>query len=106
MIYVLGGIITGATVGLFIGAMVTMSLNGIKRGIVMTIVAALIGAGFTFMIYTEDSVDSEMWNNGICTDCSGHMEFISASGAKSTNRIYYYKCDNCNNVIELKNLYN
>ena len=40
------------------------------------------------------------YNHGVCTECGGHYDFISA--AKNTNvAYYYYKCDRCDKIIEI-----
>ena len=40
------------------------------------------------------------YNHGVCTECGGYYEFISA--AKNTNiAYYYYKCNKCGKLIEI-----
>lgn len=77
--------------------------------LVFIITTSIIAGLFSFGLIQESDSDIKTWNNGICTECgNGHYEFVSASsrgrGVGSTNH-YYYKCDNCKNVIEVKNLY-
>ena len=106
MAYVLFGIFMSITVGLFVAMMVTSSMEGIKQIITMILISALIGAGLAFLLSTDNKAEDKVWNNGICTECSGDMEFISVTATKSNDKTYYYKCDNCGNVITLKHLYN
>lgn len=106
MAYVLFGIFMSVTVGLFVAAIVTSSMEGIKQIIIMILISGLIGAGLAFLLSTDHKVEDKTWNNGICTECSGDMEFISATATKSNNKTYYYKCNDCGNVISLKHLYN
>ena len=106
MAYVFFGIFMSVTVGLFIALMVTSSMEGIKRIITMILISALIGAGLSFLLSAENKADDKAWNNGICTECSGDMELISVTATKSNDKTYYYKCNNCGNVIALKYLYN
>ena len=77
--------------------------------LVFIIFTSAITALFSFGIIQEADSDIKAWNEGVCTECGdGHYEFISASsrgiGASTTN-YYYYKCDSCGNVIEVKHLY-
>ena len=106
MAYVLFGIFMSVTVGLFVAMMVTSSMEGIKQIITMILISGLIGAGFAFLLSSDHKAEDEAWNNGICTECSGDMEFISVTATKSNNKTYYYKCNDCDNVITLKHLYN
>ncbi len=106
MAYVLFGIFMSVTVGLFVAMMVTSSMEGIKQIITMILISGLIGAGLAFLLSTDHKAEDKTWNNGICTECSGNMELISVTATKSNNKTYYYKCDNCGNVIELDHLYN
>ena len=106
MAYVLFGIFMSVTVGLFIALMVTSSMEGIKKIITMILISGLIGADFAFLLSTDNKAEDKAWNNGICTECSGDMEFISVTATKSNNKTYYYKCNDCGNVIALKHLYN
>ena len=44
------------------------------------------------------------YNNGICTTCGGHYNFVSAacSGCGSfKTHYYYYECDYCHKLIEI-----
>ena len=100
MMYVLGGMLIGATAGLFIGAAFTKPLSGVKRCVTMILIAIAFGIFWAFMSYTRHIGNEKLWNNGICVACGGKMEFISAS------HNYYYKCNDCGNVIELDHLYN
>ena len=106
MAYVLFGIFMSVTVGLFVAMIVTSSMEGIKQIITMILISGLIGTGLAFLLSTEHKTEDKTWNNGICTECSGNMELISVTATKSNNKTYYYKCDNCGNVIELDHLYN
>ena len=106
MAYVLFGIFMSVTVGLFVAMMVTSSMEGIKQIITMILISGLIGAGLAFLLSTEHKAEDKAWNNGICTECSGDMEFISVTATKSNNKTYYYKCNDCGNIIELDHLYN
>ena len=106
MAYVLFGIFMSVTVGLFVAMIVTSSMEGIKQIITMILISGLIGAGLAFLLSSDHKAEDEAWNNGICTECSGDMELISVTATRSNNKTYYYKCNDCDNVITLKHLYN
>lgn len=40
------------------------------------------------------------YNDGVCSVCGGHYEFIQAIGHKHTTS-YLYICDQCGNKIEV-----
>ena len=39
------------------------------------------------------------YNNGICRTCNGHYEFFDVERTKDSLPEYYYKCDNCNDIV-------
>ena len=96
----------------FLGLMIISNMNTKKiwlKILVFIITTSIIAGLFSFGLIQEADSDIKTWNYGICTECGdGHYEFISASshgrGASTTN-YYYYKCDSCGNVIEVKHLY-
>ena len=96
------GSILGSCIGLFVAAFA--HLEGIKKRITIILIAIATGTLFSFMYYVNYIANEKVWNNGVCVECDGKLEFINASHTKYNNR-YYYKCDNCGNVIELDHLY-
>ena len=96
----------------FLGIMIISNMNTKKKwlkALIFIIFTSIIASLFSFGIIQEADSDIKAWNEGVCTECGdGHYEFISASsrgiGASTTN-YYYYKCDSCGNVIEVKHLY-
>ncbi len=96
----------------FFGLMITSNMSTKKKWLKVLVFIAFtsaIATLFSVGIIQETDKDTKTWNEGICTRCgNGHYEFISASshgrGIESTN-YYYYKCDNCKDVIEVKHLY-
>lgn len=95
----------------FFGIIIISNMNTKKKwlkALVFIITTSIIASLLSFGLIQEADSDIKTWNHGVCTECdNGHYEFISASGCRrgigSTN--YYYKCDNCGNVIEVKHLY-
>lgn len=94
------------------GIMIISNMNTKKKWLkvfVFIIFTSAIASLLSFGLISEANSDIKTWNHGVCTECEdGHYEFISASsrgrGIGSTN-YYYYKCDSCGNVIEVKHLY-
>ena len=92
--------------------MIISNMNTKKKwlkALVFIITTSIIASLLSFGLIQEADSDINTWNEGVCTECeNGHYEFISASsrgsGAGITN-YYYYKCDSCGNVIEVKHLY-
>ena len=104
--YIIFGVITGSILGVCAGLYVTAfaGLEGIKKRITIILISIATGALCSFIYYVNDIANEYVWNNGVCMECDGKLEFINASHTKYNNR-YYYKCDNCDNVIELDHLY-
>lgn len=96
----------------FFGIIIISNMNTKKiwlKVLVFIIATSIIASLISFGIIKDADNDIKTWNNGICTECgNGHYDFVSASsrgnGSAGTNH-YYYKCDNCKHVIEIKNLY-
>ena len=96
----------------FFGLMIISNMNTKKKwlkALAFIITTSIMASLFSFILIQEADSDIKVWNEGVCTECGdGHYEFISASsrgiGIGSTN-YYYYKCDSCGNVIEIKHLY-
>jgi len=92
--------------------MIISNINTKKKwlkALVFIVFTSIIASLLSFGLISEADSDINTWNEGICTECdNGHYEFISASsrgrGISNTN-YYYYKCDSCGKVIEVKHLY-
>ena len=48
-----------------------------------------------------DYQNEKIYNQGVCTECGGKYEFISADKGFDIT-YYYYKCDKCDKIIELR----
>ena len=64
---------------------------------VLTILVGIIYLGCAAEQYENEKI----YNDGICTDCGGNYEFVSAAKYKNTT-YYYYVCDDCGKIIELR----
>jgi hypothetical protein len=54
-----------------------------------------------FVIVANYNNDENKYNNGVCTVCEGHYHFVAADRG-----YYYYHCDKCESVIEVRHLMN
>lgn len=59
----------------------------------ITIVLAIIGGTI------EANQSEEEYNNGICSECSGHYKFVSSSHITNGSNEYYYSCEDCGYTI-------
>lgn len=49
---------------------------------------------------TQKQNETELWNNGICTECKkGEYIFTSSSHIKNSSDIFYYTCNNCHHTV-------
>lgn len=60
----------------------------------LILLAAFIGSSI------REKAMINAYNDGICKKCGGKYEFLQAVD----NGIFLYACNNCNNVVELKEL--
>ena len=47
----------------------------------------------------EANQSEEEYNNGICSECSGHYKFVSSSHITNGSNEYYYSCEDCGYTI-------
>lgn len=75
--------------------------RNIKGGKLITVlIACAIGLGVARLMFWEAENQRKIWNDGICAQCGGSMEFTNASHAKFET-YYYFQCGDCGNIIEL-----
>lgn len=75
--------------------------RNIKGGKLITVlIACAIGLGVARLMFWDAENQRKIWNDGICAQCGGQMEFTSASHAKFET-YYYFQCRDCGNIIEL-----
>lgn len=43
-------------------------------------------------------IDANIWNNGICSKCGGHYEYVDTIPHSSYIQ-FKYECDSCTNTI-------
>lgn len=51
----------------------------------------------------DEKSDIEAYNNGVCVECDGKMEFYQGFGDGSGRR-YIYKCNECGHCIEVHSM--
>ena len=77
-------------------------ISSLIKGILIGSVVFVIIIGLAYLgVIAQHKENESIYNNGVCTNCGGHYEFVSASRHKQTT-YYYYQCDNCEKIIELQ----
>lgn len=93
-------------IGGFPSLVITKTLFENRKSIIQwifgIIIAFLIGAFFFSMCFLQNKHDEKLWNNGYCTQCGNSYHFVNAQHEKNSGNFYYYVCDNCGKIIELK----
>lgn len=73
----------------------------VKGGkLIAVLIACAIGLGVTRLMFWDAENQRKIWNDGICVQCGGSMEFKSAS-RRRTDTYYYFQCEDCKKIIEL-----
>lgn len=97
------GLIFSASIGLILSlCMINTFLeygHKVIKTILTIIFSLLIGFGLIGLFNLEKKMDTETYNEGICTKCSGHYTIFDVEKDRHGNETYYYKCDNCGKVI-------
>lgn len=93
--------------GSFFSLMVCGNLEGkIKpwiNAIIGVAVAVAFGFAMTGIMWAEDAHNRNIYNNGICSLCSGEYHFSGGSEYR-TSHTYYYTCESCGHTIETNSL--
>lgn len=55
-----------------------------------------------YMSYTTPKEDRIAFNNGVCSECGGKLQFYQGVGA--ANKTYIYKCEDCGYAVELHSM--
>lgn len=101
MMFVVCGLLLTISVGGFIAMILTSGIRNKIMNIIVTIILALIiGFGLTGLLFLEHKVDEQIFNGGYC-QCGGDWELFDIEYRKNSGSLYYYKCNNCKEVIEL-----
>ena len=101
-IFIIAGIVFTITLGLLSGILITekLCMYGWKQFIITTLIALVIGFGISGLITLKFTADEKEYNDGYC-ECGGEWELFDIErGYRNGNTIYYYKCNNCKDVIE------
>jgi len=71
--------------------------------LIKTIGIIILIVGIAYMCASvERGFDNEKYNNGECYYCGhGHYELINVQRGTLGEIYYFYKCNNCNVIIEL-----
>ena len=86
--------------GWFFGLLVTSGMkDGWKKTVVGIIVALVFGFGVGGLLTLEHIAEDDGWNNGHCV-CGGSWELFDVEkGRKNSSTVYYYLCDECNDLF-------
>lgn len=75
--------------------------RNIKGGKLITVlIACAIGLGVAHLMFWDAENQRKIWNDGICAQCGGQMEFTNASRVRA-DTYYYFQCEDCGKIIEL-----
>lgn len=90
------------TVGAFLAMLwyANSSVTGPGKDAIAILMALAIGLGMTRLMFWDAENQQKIWNDGICVQCGGSMEFRSAS-RRRTDTYYYFQCEDCGKIIEL-----
>lgn len=73
----------------------------VKGGkLIAVLIACAIGLGVARLMFWDAENQRKIWNNGVCVQCGGQMEFTNTSRAR-TDTYYYFQCEDCGKIIEL-----
>ena len=73
----------------------------VKGGkLIAVLIACAIGLGVARLMFWDAENQRKIWNDGICVQCGGSMEFTSASRTRA-DTYYYFQCEDCGKIIEL-----
>lgn len=86
--------------GGFFGLVATVNMRGIGRAIVATIIALMVGFSIGGIMHRHNIEKEERWNGGVCPKCGQEWTFANANHVKNQGTTYYWKCDNCQIIIE------
>ncbi len=75
--------------------------RNIKGGkLIAVLIACAIGLGVARLMFWDAENQRKIWNDGICAQCGGQMEFTNASRVRA-DTYYYFQCEDCGKIIEL-----
>lgn len=87
--------------GAFFAMMWYVNYQGKKGALALAILmACAIGLTITRIMFWDAENQYKKWNDGICAQCGGQMEFTGASRARA-DTYYYFQCEDCGKIIEL-----
>ena len=109
MDFIIIGIIFTIFMGIFLGLLLIGGVpepKEIKAWILLVILALVIGFGTAKLLFIEIEHDRKLWNNGYCSTCHNKLEFNGADKNINSSILYFWSCDNCQRVIQLRHNFN
>ena len=90
------------TIGAFMALLWYSNFGRDVKGskLIAVLIACAIGLGVARLMFWDAENQRKIWNDGICVQCGGQMEFTNASRVRA-DTYYYFQCENCGNIIEL-----
>lgn len=101
MMFVGFGLLLSVSVGAVVGMILASGIRNKIVNIVATIILALVvGFGLTSLLILERKIDEQTFNGGYC-DCGGKWDLFDVEYRKNSGSLYFYKCEECENIIRL-----
>ena len=70
------------------------------RVVIAYVLGIVISFALVYTIQGQHQGDLKRYNNGVCTECQGTLEFVTASKSRWGDTTYYYQCDQCGRILE------
>lgn len=99
-LFVINSLIFGLTIGVILALAFTSELEGFKRVIATIILSILIGSAIGGFLTIDYTSDKKLWNDGYC-ECGGKWEIVNVAVRTRGSKIYVWKCNKCDKIIEL-----
>ena len=97
-----GAIMCILTIGAFMALLWYSNFGRDVKGgkLIAVLIACAIGLGVARLMFWDAENQRKIWNDGICVQCGGSMEFTNASRIRA-DTYYYFQCEDCGKIIEL-----
>ena len=101
MMFIVFGLLLSVSVGAFVAMILTSGIKNQIVKIIATIILSLaIGFGLVSLFAWERKVDEQKFHGGYC-ECGGEWDLFDIEYRKNSGSLYFYKCEECKNVIQL-----
>lgn len=91
---------SSTTAGLMIGVIITCNVKSTSKRVALNFfISVAIGCLMACLFTIEDHSDETKWNKGHCVECGGEWELFDIERTRNGRTIYYYECEDCQNLI-------